>query len=140
MSDLCSTFVIVLAIYISFVCRRAAQIADQFCRHSFCRHSADNLSMICRRSADLLQMFHQICSFPTGGIFVIHGGIDGYSRLIVYLRCSNKNRAATVLSLLQDQSINIWDLPSRVRADDGGENVAVEGVLVHYRGGGGKSW
>lgn len=45
-----------------------------------------------------------------------------------------------MLSLLQDQSINIWDLPSRVRADDGGENVAVEGVLVHYGGGGGKSW
>lgn len=40
-----------------------------------------------------------------------------------------------MLSLLQDQSINIWDLPSRVRADDGGENVAVEGVLVHYGGG-----
>ena len=27
---------------------------------------------------------------------VIHGGIDGYSRLIVYLSCSNNNRADTV--------------------------------------------
>ena len=65
--------------------------------------------------------------------FVIHGGIDGYSRLIVYLRCSNNNRAATVLSLFRE-SINIWGLPSRVRADDGGENVAVGDVMVHYRG------
>ena len=27
---------------------------------------------------------------------VIHRGIDGYSRLVVYLRCYNNNRASTV--------------------------------------------
>ena len=31
--------------------------------------------------------------------FVIHGGIDSYSQLIVYLRCTNNNRASTVLAL-----------------------------------------
>ena len=31
--------------------------------------------------------------------FVIHGGIDSYSWLIVYLRCGNNNRASTVLAL-----------------------------------------
>ena len=30
--------------------------------------------------------------------FVIHGGIDGFSRTIVFLHCSNNNRASTVLS------------------------------------------
>ena len=65
--------------------------------------------------------------------FVIHGSIDGYSRLIVYLRCSSNNRASTVLSLFRE-AINVWGLPSRVRADDGGENVAVGDVMIHYRG------
>ena len=67
--------------------------------------------------------------------FVIHGGIDGYSRLIVYLRCSNNNRASTVLALFRE-SINTWGLPSRVRADDGGENIAVGDLMIQYRGDG----
>ena len=67
--------------------------------------------------------------------FVIHGGIDGYSRLIVYLRCGNNNRASTVLSLFR-QSIVTWGLPSRVRADDGGENIAVGDLMIQYRGDG----
>ncbi len=29
---------------------------------------------------------------------VIHGGIDGYSRTVVFLRCSDNNRASTVLT------------------------------------------
>ena len=29
---------------------------------------------------------------------VVHGGIDGFSRVITYLRCANNNRAETVLS------------------------------------------
>ena len=28
--------------------------------------------------------------------FVVHGGIDGYSRMITYLKCANNNRAETV--------------------------------------------
>ena len=31
--------------------------------------------------------------------FVIHGGIDGFSRLIVCLSCATNNSAATVLAL-----------------------------------------
>ena len=33
--------------------------------------------------------------------FVIHGGIDGYSRRIMYLHCSCNNKAATVLQLFK---------------------------------------
>lgn len=39
---------------------------------------------------------------------VIHGGIDGHKRLIVYLKCSNNNRAATVGSVLRWSYREIW--------------------------------
>ena len=45
---------------------------------------------------------------------VIHGGIDGVSRLIVYLHCSTNNRASTVLELFE-AGVAKYGLPSRVR-------------------------
>ena len=42
---------------------------------------------------------------------VIHGGIDGFSRLIVYLRVSSNNYAATVLSAFT-AAIDEYGLPS----------------------------
>ena len=49
---------------------------------------------------------------------VIHEGIDGYSRRIVYLQASDNNRANTVLSLFR-QAVNECGWPSRVRSDKG---------------------
>lgn len=46
--------------------------------------------------------------------FVIHGGVDGFSRLIVYMGVSDNNRATTVFRLFQD-AVRQWALPSRVR-------------------------
>ena len=63
----------------------------------------------------------------------IHGCIDGFSRCIIYLDVHNNNRASTVLTSFQ-RSRNEWGVPSRVRADNGGENVSVRDFMVFFRG------
>ena len=62
---------------------------------------------------------------------VIHGAIDGFSRLITFLRVSNNNRAETVLFAFRS-AVEYYGLPSRIRIDQGGENVLVsEYMLAH---------
>ena len=64
---------------------------------------------------------------------VVHGGIDGYSRLVVFLRCSDNNRSGTVANLFLVATEEFcW--PSRVRTDKGGENVEVARLMVERRG------
>ena len=55
---------------------------------------------------------------------VIHGFIDGYSRLITGLRASNNNRGETVLSLFLDAAHD-YGVPNRLRGDHGVENLQV---------------
>ena len=55
---------------------------------------------------------------------VIHGAIDGFSRLITYLKCSDNNRAETVHTLFLS-AIREYGCPLRIRTDRGGENVQV---------------
>ncbi len=64
---------------------------------------------------------------------VTHGGIDGYSRLIVYLYCSNNNRADTVYNLFLS-AIRWYGLPSRARSDHGRENYLVAVHMLERRG------
>ena len=64
---------------------------------------------------------------------VTHCGIDGYSRLIVYLKCSNNNRSGTVYDLFLDAA-HKHGLPSRVRCDQGIENRLVAQHMLHHRG------
>ena len=65
--------------------------------------------------------------------FVVHGGIDGYSRVIIYLACSTNNKARTVYQLFQEATEE-FGCPSRVRSDKGGENMMVCHFMVSFRG------
>ena len=60
--------------------------------------------------------------------FIIHGGIDGYSRRIMYLHCSLNNRASTVLALYME-AVQNYGLPSKVRADHGSKNNFVAAFM-----------
>ena len=55
---------------------------------------------------------------------VIHAGVDGFSRLITYVKCANNNFASTVLEGFL-KGVSIYGLPYSVRTDCGGENVDV---------------
>ena len=61
----------------------------------------------------------------------MHGGVDGYSRIPVYLQCSGNNRADTVLQLFTE-AVRNYGLPSRVRCDKGVENVSVSLFLISH--------
>ncbi|XP_067054671.1 uncharacterized protein [Acropora muricata] len=63
--------------------------------------------------------------------FVIHGGIDGYSRMIVYLKANTNNTAATVFQLFLG-AVETFGLPSRVRSDKGGENVDIARYMLSH--------
>ena len=64
---------------------------------------------------------------------VIHGGIDGYSRRVVYVRASDNNRASTVFEQFL-AATKIYGWPSRVRSDYGGENFEVARAMLLCRG------
>lgn len=64
---------------------------------------------------------------------MIHDGIDGFSRLIVYLHASTNNRASTVLALFRE-AISYYNVPSRVGSDRGLENVEVGRFMIQTRG------
>ncbi|CAJ0826150.1 4956_t:CDS:2 [Entrophospora sp. SA101] len=65
--------------------------------------------------------------------FVVHAGIDGYSRMITFCNCSSNNKSITVLTQFQ-KGIEQFGIPSRVRADHGGENALVKQFMERYRG------
>ncbi len=62
---------------------------------------------------------------------VIHGAIDGYSRLVLYL--ANNNLGTTVLEqfLLATKS---YFVPSRIRCDKGTENIQDAKFMLLKRG------
>lgn len=64
---------------------------------------------------------------------VIHGGIDGYSRLVTFLGCSGNNRASTVLKQFKT-GLRQFGLPEKVRSDKGAENADVATFMLEKRG------
>ena len=64
---------------------------------------------------------------------VIHGFIDGYSRLITGLQASNNNTGQTVLDLFL-WAAAVYGIPSRLRGDHGVENILVAAWMEAYSG------
>ncbi|CAC5394406.1 unnamed protein product [Mytilus coruscus] len=67
--------------------------------------------------------------------FITLGGIDGFSRLIVYLHCRDNNTSVTVLSSFFSGIAN-FGIPLRVWSDKGLENVSVEDFMLTKHGDG----
>ncbi|MEQ2299740.1 hypothetical protein AMECASPLE_018169 [Ameca splendens] len=64
---------------------------------------------------------------------VIFGGIDGFSRKILYLNAAADNKASTAFSFFLD-GVSKHGWPSRVRADQGVENVDIARCMFSVRG------
>ena len=66
--------------------------------------------------------------------FIVYGAIDGCSWLVVFLKCSTNNTAATVFDsfITATQS---YGVPKRLQTDLGGENVDAWQYMVDYHGG-----
>ncbi|CAG2184516.1 uncharacterized protein [Mytilus edulis] len=64
---------------------------------------------------------------------VIHGGIDGFTRLVVFMNISNNNKATTVHRgfIAATEQFN-W--PIRLRTDFGGENELIWQAILDKRG------
>ncbi|XP_057188903.1 uncharacterized protein LOC130553782 [Triplophysa rosa] len=64
---------------------------------------------------------------------IIFGGIDGYSRKIMYLKVANNNCSDTHLAIFSE-AVNEHGFPQRLRGDHGGENVGVAQLMFSVRG------
>ena len=66
---------------------------------------------------------------------VIHVGMDGFTRLCVYMRCSDNNRASTVAEYFTEAIEVMQVAPTRVRTDHGLENSLVWSVMQNHKDG-----
>lgn len=64
---------------------------------------------------------------------VIHGGIDGFSRAIVFLRLALDNKASTAFIPFAD-ACHEFGIPSRIRTDHGLENIDIAAFMIAQRG------
>ncbi|PPQ75955.1 hypothetical protein CVT26_005783 [Gymnopilus dilepis] len=65
--------------------------------------------------------------------FYVHGCVDGHSRLVIYMICSNNKKSATVGKCFRD-AVAKYGWPSRVRGDFGSENNEIERLMWAKRG------
>ena len=65
--------------------------------------------------------------------FYVHGCIDGFSRLIIYLVCAHNKRARTVAAAFR-RGVRFYGWPSRIRGDFGTENNQVERLMKEHWG------
>ena len=69
---------------------------------------------------------------------IIFGAIDGFSRLPVSLECIDNNKASTILSCFL-KGVNTNGMPSKVRSDQGRENVSITDFMIEHCGAGRES-
>ncbi len=50
--------------------------------------------------------------------------MDGFSRLIAYVKCSTNNQAATACASF-NEGVAAFGVPEKVRTDHGGENIDI---------------
>ena len=65
--------------------------------------------------------------------FVIHGAIDGFSRVVVFLCCCTNSKAETVLQLFRG-AVRTFSFPTRMRCDHGTENIKVACFMFNAHG------
>eukprot|EP00794_Sanderia_malayensis_P016370 gene16370-18012_t len=65
--------------------------------------------------------------------FVFHGCIDGYSRMIIYVKCTDNNLASTAAKYFID-GVSEYGFPSTVRGDCGVENYDIARFMISGRG------
>ena len=66
---------------------------------------------------------------------IVHGGIDGFSRVVTYLQAATNNTSQTALSAFL-KGVASYGLPSRVRTDHGGKNALIAEYMIQQRGAG----
>ncbi|KAJ8309292.1 hypothetical protein KUTeg_014166 [Tegillarca granosa] len=65
--------------------------------------------------------------------FIITGGIDGFSRFVVFLQCVNNNKAETIFNSFRSGTLD-YRTPLRVRSDLGLENIKIAEYMFEARG------
>ena len=65
--------------------------------------------------------------------FVIHGGVDGFSRLVTFIKVATNNKADSMTAAFMT-GCGQFGFPSRVRSDHGLENIGVAAFMIAYRG------
>ena len=63
---------------------------------------------------------------------VIHEGIDGYSRVVVFLKCASNNQSETILENFME-TCERFHVPTRIRTDHGTENIAVARAMLEIK-------
>ena len=64
--------------------------------------------------------------------FIIVGGIDGFSRLVMFLKCTDNNTSETVLQCFLS-GVEKYGIPNRVRSDKGMENVSLADYMLSIK-------